>query len=229
MQGKSPVDMIDIVAEGLDDILMRMVFVGGAVASLYYQDPAASRIRPTLDVDCVLKISSRMQYNTIEDELRNRGFRNDMRPGAPICRWIYEGVTVDVMLTEETILGFSNRWYDEGIDNAIHANLPSGREIRIFSLPYFIAAKIEAFKGRGGDFRFSHDIEDVVMVLDAQLDFDSLDKAPVTVKNYLKHEFASMAVDGGFLESVSGYIGYTPTSTNRARRVVSFMSEFGGV
>jgi predicted nucleotidyltransferase len=227
MPNRSSIEMIEIVAHGLDDLVNEVVFVGGAVTLLYYQDTASTRIRPTVDVDCVVKIASRAHYYAMEDELRRRRFRNDMRIGAPMCRWIYEDVTVDVMPAGEDILGFSNRWYVEGIERAIPATLPSGREIRIFSLPYFVASKIEAFNSRGGgDFRFSHDIEDVVAVLDARLDFDAIRNAPVTVKDYLKNEFMRMAADEQFLESVSGYLGSAPTSGARARRIIDFMNNY---
>ena len=229
MPERSSIEMLEIVAHGLGDLVNAVVFVGGAVSVFYYQDPASTVIRPTVDVDCVVKIASRTHYYTIEKELRMRRFRNDSRAGAPICRWIYEDVTVDVMPTGEEILGFSNRWYDEGIDRAISASLPSGCVIKIFSLPYFVASKIEAFKGRGGgDFRFSHDIEDVISVLDARVDFDAIRNAPLTVKDYLKDEFKHMAVDERFLESISGYLGSTPTSKARARRIIDFMQDYAG-
>lgn len=43
------------VAEALKDIKQDMVFVGGAVVSLYTDDPAADEIRPTQDIDMSLK------------------------------------------------------------------------------------------------------------------------------------------------------------------------------
>src|SRR4051812_1067118 len=33
----------------------------------------------------------------------------------PICRWDYDGLTVDVMPTDGKILGFNNRWYSDGL------------------------------------------------------------------------------------------------------------------
>ena len=44
------------VAKALKDIKEAMVFVGGAVVSLYTDDPAADEIRPTQDVDMTLNI-----------------------------------------------------------------------------------------------------------------------------------------------------------------------------
>jgi len=51
--------MLQTVANGLGELKNEMVFVGGAVAELYANNPAASEIRPTKDVDCVIEISSR--------------------------------------------------------------------------------------------------------------------------------------------------------------------------
>ena len=42
-------------------------------------------------------------------------------------------------------------------------------EIRVVTAPYFIATKIEAFRGRGrGDFLASHDLEDLIFVIDGR-------------------------------------------------------------
>jgi hypothetical protein len=54
----SNVAMLQTVAIGLEELKDEMVFVGGSVAELYASDPAASDIRPTLDVDCVIELSS---------------------------------------------------------------------------------------------------------------------------------------------------------------------------
>lgn len=51
--------ILQTVANGLAELRGEMVFVGGAIAELYADHPAASEIRPTIDVDCVIEISSR--------------------------------------------------------------------------------------------------------------------------------------------------------------------------
>ncbi len=81
--------MLQTVANGLGDLRDEMVFVGGAVAELYADNPAASEITPTLDVDCVIEIGSRLQFAKLEENLRTKGFTNDISENAPICRWIY--------------------------------------------------------------------------------------------------------------------------------------------
>jgi len=105
--------MLQTVANGLKELKEEVVFVGGAVAELYASDPAASDIRPTQDVDCVIELSSRLEHKRLEENLRRKEFENDTSPGAPICRWIYNDIKVDVMPTDCDILGFSNRWYTD--------------------------------------------------------------------------------------------------------------------
>jgi len=46
------------VAKALGDINNRVVYVGGAVVSLYIDDASAEDVRPTKDLDLTLKIAS---------------------------------------------------------------------------------------------------------------------------------------------------------------------------
>jgi len=46
------------VAKGLQELNDKVVFVGGAVVSLYTDDPAADEIRPTADVDFTVNITN---------------------------------------------------------------------------------------------------------------------------------------------------------------------------
>ncbi len=75
----------------------------------------------------------------------------------------------------------------------------------------------------------SHDIEDIITVLDSRNDFEQMDKAPDSVKRYLRDEFSNILNDEQFLESISGYIGYAQTSAGRAMRIVEFMKEYCGI
>ncbi len=62
------------VAKGLKDLKDDMVFVGGAVVSLYTDDPAADEIRPTQDVDMTLNILNLGHWNKLQEQLSNLGF-----------------------------------------------------------------------------------------------------------------------------------------------------------
>ncbi len=226
---KSPIEMVEIVATGLDHLLDKVVFVGGAVTSLYCDDPASERIRPTIDVDIIIEIYSNKEYNKLEEQLRKMGFTHDIRPEAPICRKIYHGITVDVMPTDASILGFTNRWYSTGIKKPERAMLPSGNEISILSFPYFIASKIEAFLHRGNsNYIFSNDMEDIITVLDGRKRLSDLDDSDHTVNNYLKQQFKNMLNDIRFIESVQGNIGYSSTNAPRAIRLIDFLKDYSG-
>ncbi|MFC4675364.1 hypothetical protein [Dysgonomonas termitidis] len=160
------IELIQCVAGGLGLLKDEVVFVGGSVAELYAQQPELSDIRPTIDVDCVVEISTYSAYYKLEEKLRLLGFHDDTTAGAPVCRKIYKGVKVDIMPVNPDILGFSNEWYADGIQYKIERVLPDGTSIFIFPVEYYIATKFEALNSRGGtDIRSSHDWEDIVYVM----------------------------------------------------------------
>ncbi len=203
------VQMLDIVAERLGgELCSSLVFVGGAVAGLLITDPAQPAIRPTEDVDLLAQVIARTEYYALETALRARGFRQDLRAGAPICRWTVASVTVDVMPTLPEVLGFSNRWYPLACETAWTARLPSGRAVQVISAPAFVATKLEAFAGRGhGDYLFSHDLGDIISVLDGR---DSLlvelAQADPELRRSVAGEVARWLASRSFLDSLPGHL-----------------------
>jgi hypothetical protein len=202
--------MLQTVANGLGELKDEMVFVGGAVAELYADNPAASEIRPTLDVDCVIEISSRLQFAKMEENLRARGFKNDTSAGAPICRWIYKDIKVDVMPTDSNVLGFSNRWYEEGIEIKTQKTLPDGTIVFVFPPEYYLAAKFEAHNSRGGnDLRQSHDFEDIIYILDNCSNIlDNISASNPNVKEYLKSECLKLLENPNITEGIETALPY---------------------
>lgn len=202
--------MLQTVTKGLGELKDRMVFVGGVVAELYADDPATSDIRPTLDVDCVIELSSRIEHAQLEEELRAKGFSNDVSKGAPICRWVFKDIKVDVMPTDDAILGFSNIWYVQGIESKIVKTLPNETEIAVFPPAYYLAAKIEAHKGRGGnDLRQSHDFEDIIYLIDnCTVLVDDIVGSADSLRAYLKHECRFLLQDKGLSEGIESALPY---------------------
>jgi hypothetical protein len=202
--------MLQTVANGLGALKHEMVFVGGAVAELYADNPAASEIRPTIDVDCVIEIGSRLQFAQMEENLRARGFKNDSSEGAPICRWIYKDIKVDVMPTDSSVLGFSNRWYEAGIEIKISKTLPDGTEVFVFPPEYYLAAKFEAHNARGGnDLRQSHDFEDIIYILDNCSDIlNAIRDSNPNVKMYLKNECQKLLENPNITEGIETALPY---------------------
>lgn len=200
-------EMLERAAKGLRTLKDEVVFVGGATVELYLQDPVI-RVRPTDDVDCVIRVVSRLEYHAIDGRLRELGFTHPIFEKVPICRWQYQDLMVDVMPIEGEILGFTNRWYREGFDNSVRVGLPKGTEIRIFTVPYFLASKIEAFRNRGNlDYMGSPDIEDIITILDGTKDVsEEAVVATVDVKDFLGEAFAGFLKDEDFLDAIEGHL-----------------------
>ena len=186
----------------------KMVFLGGCATGLLLTDPAAPPVRVTLDVDVIVEVTSYLDYQKLGKKLRGRGFKEDTTPDAPLCRWRSGELILDVMPTNEDILGFGNRWYGPAIVNAISVTLPSGERIRLVSAPYFLATKIEAFDGRGeGDYLGSHDIEDIVAVLDGRREIvDEVGNAEDKLRQYLAKRFKGFLSTRSFMDSLPGHL-----------------------
>ena len=188
---KTNIERLQDVAEALDELNERVVYVGGSVAQLYVDDEAAEEARPTMDVDCVVELYSHQEYEEFCELLRKKKFEENSDNGAPICRWLYKGEMVDVMPTDEKFLGFTNKWYQPGIQRKVDYTLPNGRVIQILPALFFLATKIEAINSRAGeDLRTSHDFEDVVYVLNYCGDIVERFKkeANATLKAFLRAE-----------------------------------------
>lgn len=149
--------------------LRNAAFVGGCITGLLITDEVTKQqVRATDDVDLIVDVMNYAAYARLSEQLRKRGFKESVQDNI-VCRWRLGELIVDVMPTDEKILGFSNSWYKPALNSAVTYALKSGRLIRIVSPPYFLAMKIEAFKGRGNnDYLSSRDIEDIVTLVDGR-------------------------------------------------------------
>lgn len=196
---------IKAIAGLLEQLKEDVVFVGGATVALY-ADTIAAEARPTNDVDVIIELVSYHGYAELDERLRAVGFVNDAESGV-ICRYQIQGITVDIMPTHPEVIGFSNKWYPAGFKEAISIEVDD-RSIKIFSLPFFIASKLEAFKSRGkGNYLFSSDFEDIVYVLEnsSQAQVLLLD-ASAEVLTYLQNAFAEMLSDPDFEEGLTAHL-----------------------
>ena len=222
--------MLQIVAHGLGELLPEVVFVGGTTAGLYTTDPAAPLHRGTDDVDCVVEVTSYRAYAELQEKLYQKGFQPTMEPGAPICRLTYQSLIVDVMPTIPDILGFSNKWYPEGMAHTMNYTLPDETVIRIFQPEYFVATKLEAFLHRGkGEYRWSQDFDDLVYVLDSRPNLVSeIRKAADDVRNYIQSQFTLFLQDKDLEEGISAVLPYG-SSTTRIQYIRKQMEVIEGV
>jgi hypothetical protein len=90
-------------------------------------------------------------------------------------------------------------------------------EIRAVTAPYFLATKIEAFKGRGrGDFLASHDLEDLSFVIDGRSTIvEEVQTETPLLREYLHAEIAGLLAAPGFVDSLPGYL--LPDAASQAR------------
>lgn len=203
------VALLERVAERLgDDLRRQLVFVGGAMTGLLVTDPGQPFIRPTDDVDLICEALVPADYHRVERVLRKRGFAQDVRPDAPVCRWRVGDLAVDVMPTLDHVLGFSNRWYPLALQSAAVLTLPSGRDIRAITAPVFLATKLEAFDGRGqGDFQASHDLEDLLAVVDGRAALlAECRTCPDELRTYLARRMSSLLATPAFVNALPGHL-----------------------
>ena len=198
---------IKSVYHSLGELKEKVVFVGGATISLYV-DTKTEEIRPTDDIDIVVEIYTDQEYAALDEQLRKLGFVNDQTTRV-ICRYTIQGLIVDVMPTQSDALGFSNKWYQPAFENSIQYNL-GDEKIRIFSSPFFIASKLEAFLQRGkNDGRTSTDFEDIIFLLENRSTiWKELNDAETILSTYLKETFRKLMQNENFEEWVDCHAGF---------------------
>lgn len=197
---------VKAVAHALQHLKEKVVFVGGAAIS-FYPDRPVIEVRPTDDVDVIVEILNYKDRAALEARLRSIGFTHDAASGI-ICRYQIQGITVDIMPTNDPTMGFTNKWYSDGFNSAIDHVIDETCTVKILTGPYFIATKMEAFKGRGqNDGRTSHDFEDIVYVLEnRETIWDEINISDKHVREYLRSEFGNLLLNPNAFEWIDGHV-----------------------
>lgn len=199
--------MLCFVAERLEPLLDQLVFLGGCTTALFVTDEAAPDVRVTHDVDVIVEVASRKEYWQLEERLRELGCVQEIDEEL-ICRWNLDGATLDVMPTDEKILGFSNRWYSDAINNAETVSIGEDLAIQLVTPAHFIATKLEAFFGRGNDdYWGSHDLEDILTVVDGRSGIlEELSMAAAGLRSYIAGAISELISAEAFREALSGHL-----------------------
>src|SRR5690554_6233962 len=89
-----------------------------------------------------------------------------------------------------SVLGFTNHWYQEARKTATPYRLDDQTEIQLVTPVYFLATKIEAYKGRGKDDPLeSRDMEDLMNLVDGRPELtQEVFRAPQELRAYLATE-----------------------------------------
>lgn len=121
------------------------------------------------------------------------------------------------MPTDAEILGFSNQWYQQALENSVIRQVSDDMAIRLVTAPYFLATKIDAFHNRGKeDFIASHDMEDIITLLDGRPEIvDEVRNAPEDVKDFLSRKFGDFLNNRSFLDALPGHL--LPDSASQQR------------
>ena len=200
--------ILTTVASALGPLRESLVFVGGCATGLLVTNVRAQPIRMTDDVDLVAHVVSQQEFHALERQFEALGFKHDMSADAPICRWKCREIMVDLMPTDEGILGFHNRWYPLAVESALTVTLPNELAIKLITAPVFLGTKLEAFKGRGkGDYMASHDLEDVITVVDGRATLlEEAAQSPTELRAYLATEFTQLIANRDFMDALPGQL-----------------------
>lgn len=196
------------IAKALDSLCDVVVFVGGAMVSLYIDDHAAEDIRPTKDIDLAFQLSTASQLEQLREQLNRRGFK-EATDSQVICRFRYDDLLVDVMSTQAIGWAPGNRWFLAGFDHTINVELDEVK-INVLSMPFFIATKLDAFFDRGiNDVYASTDLEDLVYLLSHTSNLvEEVSSSPQEVKRYIIECAQNILNDSSIMSAIPGHLSY---------------------
>lgn len=179
----------------------------------------------------VVHALSTADYHAMEKAVESRGFRHDLSPEAPICRWVLQGVALDLMPSQPGILGFHNRWYPLAIETAAQIKLPNGMVIRLITAPVFVATKFEVFHGRGNnDYLASHDLEDIITIVDGRPELmQEIDQADGELRRYITTEINALLDDRNFLMALARHLPGDVVSQPRLPELLRRMRAIGNM
>ena len=193
------------IAAALEELNAKVVYVGGSVVQFYASDQGAANPMTTFDVDCVVDLTSYIEYNAFEEELYGKNFSNDTSEGAPICRFLFDDEIVDFMPKVDTGIGESNRWYPMGVEHKRPFSINSSTTIYIMPVTYYLASKFEALHSRGGmDYRGSKDFEDIVYIVNTcqYLKGELENSEDEEMKGFLRGEFSTLCQRPNICEEI---------------------------
>lgn len=208
-------ELLELVSSDLEWLTPPPVFVGSTVVAIQLDEFGKSQMRPTQDVDCIVpSIDERMKYGVFEKNLRDRGWRNDMRPGSPMFRYFSpSNCLVDLIPDVRKHPEFTNRWFVNALNSPTKYKLPSGREIYVPTPDVLLATKLEAFFKRGAENPvMSKDLEDIATLLESCMSLERhITQAKPDVSDYIRDSFRIIRNKKRFWEVLFGNL--TPSDS----------------
>jgi hypothetical protein len=217
------IELLELAATTLDEVLDDIVFLGGATVTLWITDPTAPPARATDDIDFVVEVVNLRQFYKFEKRLRGLGFVEDQDSGV-ICRWRHRqtGLLIDALPMDPSILGFDGKWAGIAFGHAVERKLPSGATIQAIPPPYLLATKIEAFGDRGNeDFLASVDFEDIIVLVDGREELvDEVLAADTEVRAYIASELRQLMEHPRFPDGLAAALRPDAESQARSQTVI---------
>ena len=215
---KNSLVMLAAVARRFGPMLDDVVFLGGAVGGLLLDSPLSGEIRATDDVDVIVEVATYREFSVVQENLRALGFSHSRDEDDPICRFIVDGIKVDVMPINGDVLGFKNVWYEAAFTSAQNVQIEDDLAIKIVTAPCFVATKLDAFQDRGdNDYFTSYDIEDVITLVNGRSALvDEIRTASTDVRAYIAEQFDRLMADPSFEEAISAHL--LPDAASQARK-----------
>ncbi len=207
-------DMLILVAQALGlELRQQVTFVGGCTTGLLLTDAfIREQVRSTDDVDLIVSVIGYPAFARLQQQLSERGFRlstqtEDSDDDFPICAMTLGQLRVDFIPDDEEVLGFSNRWYREAVASSTPFELKPDLIINLVNPVYFIATKLEAYRGRGrGDALASRDIEDILNLVDGRPEvLAEVDEAPAPVRQYIAEQLGALLQDANFEYAINSH------------------------
>lgn len=198
------IQMLEVVAQALgQELCQGVAFVGGCTTALLLTDELSrEEVRYTDDVDLVVHLTGYTQWQQLVEQLRQKGFKQSQQEDI-ICRMRLGELKVDFMPADaETanLLGCNNLWFTDGLANTQWHTLPSNTRIRLFTAPYFLGSKLEAYAGRGAQNPLSsQDLEDILNLVNGREELlQEVDAAAPELRTYLARKLAALLSNNDF-------------------------------
>lgn len=226
-----PVDLdaLIVVAQQMDQLPVGYAFTGGIVIGFLLDNPALVDIRPTNDVDAIAAVITRVEYTDLEARLRQLGFTHDTSEGAPICRWLFRGTKVDVMPEKDTTGHISDRWFAYALQTA-SLRTQGDVTVRTVSAACFVATKLVAFKGRGQGDYYSHDLEDIITIVDGRKALvDELAAEEPSLRAFVAGAVQGLLAESRFIEALPGHLASDIASQGRLPLIVERLRSIAGL
>lgn len=217
------------VAEALQHLRDKVVFIGGAIVGMQITDAAAPDVRRTKDVDIIVEVTGLADHADKEEELRKLGFKHDVSGKGHILRFLLDDLIVDILPEDGTRFGMRTDWYKSAVRSAKEHSLPNDLPIRVISAPLLLCTKLDAYADRGkGNLRESDDIGDILAVVDGRPELvQEIKDAEPEAREFIAEQFKVLLDNPELNEAFSWQL--TDDQQSRQDTIVGRMKEIAAL